>query len=84
VTYWIIEHPTRGLIKEVEWDDDGYVPRFTRADMRSDERVKRYYHPREARRDVERLADHKIGPALEIRRSTDWAVVWPRESGNVG
>lgn len=80
-TYFIIEHPTRGTVRELEFDDNprhsggGLKPRFSTTGMRNDpDRAKQYRSVEHAITDVVAIAaaNEKLANQLKIRRSSDW------------
>lgn len=69
--YFIIEHPTRGCISTL-WEHG--EPRFTRADLRTDDKVEKFYHPAQAQRALNTFPA-RIASQCSIRESEHWTVV---------
>lgn len=82
-TYFIIEHPTRGILKEEPNRDTG-KPSFG-LEHRTDERAARYFSLRRAIQDLQEL---DLPRGCQVRASKPsgsdgnfneaWPVVWPR------
>lgn len=75
--YFIIEHPTRGCVREID-PDSPTGARFTRADRRDAESVERYYHINEAMRDLACI-EPRVRARCKVLESPDykWRQVYP-------
>lgn len=70
VEYFIIEHPTRGVLYELDWtDSEKQFGRFSWAGMRNDERVLRFGSVEDALRAKGRIAPASLQVGCEIRGS---------------
>lgn len=71
--FFVIEHPTRGFLKEFDWEDFPALKlRFTQANM-ADEPTEKFFHitPALAALDKARAAGYKDVDKLKIRRRSD-------------
>lgn len=77
--YFILEHPTRGVVKDWDFDDfvDGkptYKFRFSATAMRNDDVLLRFHNVREAYRVLDKMTP-RLRKQTTVRRSTDWEAV---------
>jgi hypothetical protein len=85
--YYIIEHPTRGTVREIELDETttrnsggGFKARFSVSGLRSDpEKVKRYRTLEDAVINIVKIvnSNEKLGEKLQVRRSPDFKAYCP-------
>lgn len=69
--YFIIEHPTRGVL-QTEPNRDTGKPAFSWSKMRTDEANARYFTLRRAIQDMTEL---DLPSGCQVRRSSDWEPV---------
>jgi hypothetical protein len=74
-SYYIIEHPTRGVLRDIEHNDDGYLlGRFSWSAGRADAGVLRYNNLSTAH-DARASLPASVCDACAIRISETWDVV---------
>lgn len=73
--YFIIEHPTRGIVKEFDPDARDGV-RFTQATMRTDESVHRFFHISEAMVALAKIGDRTREQCKIVSSPTDDEYEW--------
>jgi hypothetical protein len=68
--YFIIEHPTRGTLREYSME----TPHFTVSGHRGDDNSQRYRTLKAALDTITQITVRypRIGPKLVVRRSSDW------------
>ena len=75
MTYFIIEHPRQGTLKDLEETDSGLVGRFSITGMRNDQwKAMRFNTIREACHARNRIT-RPSASECQVRRSGDWEVV---------
>lgn len=68
--YFIIEHPTRGILKDLEETDSGRVGRFSESANRDDiEKIMCFFTITEAEEARARISDREIREGCDIRSS---------------
>jgi hypothetical protein len=74
--FFVIEHPTRGMFKELDYDpvDGKPVPRFSSAANRGDDVVEKFFHTRQVR-DILARFPVAIRERCECREAPDFDVV---------
>jgi hypothetical protein len=74
--YFVIEHPTKGMFKELDYDVVTHkpVPRFSTSANRGDDVVQKFFHTRQVRDILARFPE-KIRERCECREAPEFNVV---------
>jgi hypothetical protein len=77
--YFILEHPTRGTVREVERTPTGIKVRFRTAGTRADEENMQFLTTGAAQRMLNGIKEEtpKLASEIRIRRQGDWRALCP-------
>jgi hypothetical protein len=81
--YYIIEHPTRGTLREMEYEHpigEGIIgkARFSTTGARTDsEKAQQFGSVDAAQTIIDRITDGKVASTVRVRRATDWKALCP-------
>lgn len=79
--YFIIEHPTQGVLVDLDWTPSGrQFGRFSFTGGRDDERVHRFFGKEQAFRDRDRIEPETVRVRCVVRSSVDdgtYGGAWP-------
>lgn len=68
--YYVVEHPTRGMLRDLEQTDSGAIGRFASAANRADERIARFTTPKAAWAAIDRQT--RVPPGTCVVRCSQW------------
>lgn len=76
--YYIIEHPTKGVLRDVEMKGEVPIPRYSRTMRRNNLKVLRIQHLHDALKMAEELENNDPKcKRLDVRKSPTWLIRCP-------